>query len=271
MRPLDLGCGRCRFHGESRAPRPTASRSSSGLRSSRPLPRPPGPRSSSTARSSAGTGGRAGSSSRPAASRSPRWPPGCRRRRSPPSRLGCGGDGRSSGEPCRCRPRRCAHARARAHGGEVGAASRIGPARRGRSGPSPVPGDRGPALAICMATYEPRAELLERQLDSLGAQTDDDWVCVISDDASRPGRSGASSALTAGDPRFVVSRAPERAGAYANFARALAHGPARAPARGPLRPGRPLASRQARDPAAGRSATPNWCSATCGSTTPAGA
>ena len=38
-----------------------------------------------------------------------------------------------------------------------------------------------------MATYEPPAELLERQLESLRAQTHTDWICVISDDASEPG------------------------------------------------------------------------------------
>ena len=73
-----------------------------------------------------------------------------------------------------------------------------------------------------MATYEPPAELLERQLASLADQTVTDWVCVISDDASSDAAYGRLEELTAGDRRFVVSRAPERAGAYANFARALA-------------------------------------------------
>ena len=107
--------------------------------------------------------------------------------------------------------------------GEGGEASRIGlGAAVAEPAPPPVPGDRGPALAICMATYEPPAELLERQLASLADQTVTDWVCVISDDASGDAAYGRLEELTAGDPRFVVSRAPERAGAYANFARALA-------------------------------------------------
>ena len=73
-----------------------------------------------------------------------------------------------------------------------------------------------------MATYEPPPELLERQLESLRAQTRPDWICVISDDASGPEASAALERLTEGDPRFHVHRAAERAGAYGNFARALA-------------------------------------------------
>ena len=73
-----------------------------------------------------------------------------------------------------------------------------------------------------MATFEPPGALLERQLDSLAAQTVGDWVCVISDDASSEKAYERLERLTAGDSRFVVSRAPARAGAYANFARALA-------------------------------------------------
>jgi glycosyltransferase involved in cell wall biosynthesis len=73
-----------------------------------------------------------------------------------------------------------------------------------------------------MATYEPPAELLQRQLDSLRAQTYDDWVCVISDDGSGDEAFARIERLTGSDPRFAVSRSPERAGAYANFARVLA-------------------------------------------------
>jgi glycosyltransferase involved in cell wall biosynthesis len=80
----------------------------------------------------------------------------------------------------------------------------------------------GSTVAICMATYDPPADLLERQLTSLRDQTHADWVCVISDDASSDEAFARIERLTADDPRFRVSRAAERAGAYANFARALA-------------------------------------------------
>src|SRR5204862_1232260 len=79
----------------------------------------------------------------------------------------------------------------------------------------------GPLVAVCMATYDPPDDLLARQLDSIRAQTHADWVCVISDDASRPERFAALERAVAGDPRFAISRADRRAGFYGNFERAL--------------------------------------------------
>jgi glycosyltransferase involved in cell wall biosynthesis len=78
-----------------------------------------------------------------------------------------------------------------------------------------------PRVAICMATYNPPADLLERQLESIRCQTHRNWICLISDD-----RSGAESyarlrAAVADDPRFVLSRSERRLGFYANFERAL--------------------------------------------------
>jgi hypothetical protein len=78
-----------------------------------------------------------------------------------------------------------------------------------------------PEVVVCMATYEPPLELLERQLDSIRAQTHGDWLCVISDDCSSPETYAAVQALVAGDARFVASRAPRRLGFYRNFERAL--------------------------------------------------
>jgi glycosyltransferase involved in cell wall biosynthesis len=72
-----------------------------------------------------------------------------------------------------------------------------------------------------MATHEPDPRLFEAQLESLRAQTDGRWVCVISDDAS-----GTDvAAAVAGDERFVVSRSDERRGFYRNFERALGLAP----------------------------------------------
>ena len=73
-----------------------------------------------------------------------------------------------------------------------------------------------------MATYNPPADLLERQLDSIRAQTHTNWICVISDDCSSPERYAAIEAAIAGEPRFVLSRSPRRLGFYRNFERALA-------------------------------------------------
>ena len=83
-----------------------------------------------------------------------------------------------------------------------------------------------PLVAICMATYEPPPDLLRRQLDSIRAQTHANWVCVISDDCSRPERLAALEAEVADDPRFVLSRSPRRRGFYGNFERALGLAPA---------------------------------------------
>jgi glycosyltransferase involved in cell wall biosynthesis len=78
-----------------------------------------------------------------------------------------------------------------------------------------------PRVAIAMATHNPPPELLARQLDSIRAQTHDNWVCVISDDCSGPEALAAIERAIAGDARFVLSRSPQRLGFYRNFERAL--------------------------------------------------
>lgn len=85
-----------------------------------------------------------------------------------------------------------------------------------------------PRVAICMATYNPPGELLRRQIDSIRSQTHDDWICLISDDCSKPAHFAAVESAIAGDPRFVVSRSPRRLGFYHNFERALEMAPAEA-------------------------------------------
>jgi hypothetical protein len=82
-----------------------------------------------------------------------------------------------------------------------------------------------PTIAVCMATHEPNIALLEVQLQSLRDQSDEHWVCVISDDCSSPERFGQIQALVADDPRFTVSRSPRRLGFYRNFERALEMAP----------------------------------------------
>jgi glycosyltransferase involved in cell wall biosynthesis len=92
--------------------------------------------------------------------------------------------------------------------------------------PPPFPGAAGGRVAICMATYEPPADLLRVQLDSIREQTHESWVCLISDDRSSDAAFERLVELTAGDRRFVVSRSPERLGFYRNFERALSMAPA---------------------------------------------
>jgi glycosyltransferase involved in cell wall biosynthesis len=83
----------------------------------------------------------------------------------------------------------------------------------------------GDRIAICMATYEPPADLLRVQLDSLRDQTHGNWVCVISDDCSSDESFARLRELTDGDDRFAVSRSTERLGFYRNFERALSMAP----------------------------------------------
>jgi glycosyltransferase involved in cell wall biosynthesis len=84
----------------------------------------------------------------------------------------------------------------------------------------PVSGPEAP-VAICMATYNPPPELLRRQLDSIRAQSVRDFVCLISDDCSRPESFAVIQQAVAGDERFVLRRSPRRLGFYRNFERAL--------------------------------------------------
>jgi hypothetical protein len=83
----------------------------------------------------------------------------------------------------------------------------------------------GPRIVVCMATYEPPPELLARQLGSIRAQSHENWVCVISDDCSSPAGYARLLEAVGDDPRFVVSRSPQRLGFYRNFERALSLAP----------------------------------------------
>jgi glycosyltransferase involved in cell wall biosynthesis len=101
-----------------------------------------------------------------------------------------------------------------------------------RDPPSPpraVPERSGPGLiAVCMATFEPDPGLFGAQVESLRAQTDDRWICLISDDGSGPEHFERIEAIVGGDRRFAVSRSDRRLGFYRNFERALAMVPAEA-------------------------------------------
>jgi glycosyltransferase involved in cell wall biosynthesis len=92
--------------------------------------------------------------------------------------------------------------------------------------PSPkFPGDPAPRVAICMATYNPPADLIRRQLDSIREQTHGNWNCLISDDCSEPSSIQALAKEIEGDPRFVLAPNEGHLGFYGNFERALAMAP----------------------------------------------
>ncbi|MFB9906526.1 glycosyltransferase [Allokutzneria oryzae] len=88
----------------------------------------------------------------------------------------------------------------------------------------------GPKVAICMATYSPSREYLEQQLDSIRAQTHENWVCVLCDDASPESSRELVRELVAGDERFVFVEHDDNVGFYRNFERALKLVPADADA-----------------------------------------
>jgi hypothetical protein len=110
---------------------------------------------------------------------------------------------------------------------EVAPLGRIAIVAREPAPPLGRPAEPG-LIAVCMATYDPDPALLRAQVESLRAQTDRNWACVISDDCSSPERFAEITELVGGDERFVVSRSERRLGFYRNFERALGLAPAEA-------------------------------------------
>jgi glycosyltransferase involved in cell wall biosynthesis len=94
----------------------------------------------------------------------------------------------------------------------------VGPEPVRASWPGPL---SSPRVAICMATYNPPLDLLERQLNSIRAQSHGNWICIVSDDCSSPHSYAHIKAAIGDDPRFILSRAEGRLGFYRNFERAL--------------------------------------------------
>jgi glycosyltransferase involved in cell wall biosynthesis len=82
-----------------------------------------------------------------------------------------------------------------------------------------------PRVAICMATFNPPPELFRQQIESIRAQTYENWICLISDDDSRPESLAMIEQLVGDDPRFRIERHADRLGYYRNFERVLASVP----------------------------------------------
>lgn len=89
--------------------------------------------------------------------------------------------------------------------------------------PPPAPAAR---IAVCMATYNPDPAAFRRQVASLQAQTVTDWVCLVSDDGSRPEALAAIRAALGEDGRFVLVPHPRNRGFYRNFEQCLRRVPA---------------------------------------------
>ena len=86
----------------------------------------------------------------------------------------------------------------------------------------------GPVIAIAMTTHRPPMELFTRQIESIRTQTHENWVCVISDDASGEERLKEMREILGDDPRFRLHPSDEQRGVYRNFERALELVPAEA-------------------------------------------
>ena len=80
---------------------------------------------------------------------------------------------------------------------------------------------RGARIGIALASYGPDLDLFRGQIDSIRAQSREDWICLISDDCSPPETFQRMRDLVDGDERFVLVRSPRRRGFYRNFERAL--------------------------------------------------
>jgi len=91
--------------------------------------------------------------------------------------------------------------------------------------PAPPVNREGRLVAVCMATYNPAPALFRAQIDSLRAQTHENWVCLIQDDGSSPECWDEIIAATADDPRFRLARNPVNLGFYLNFERCLTRVP----------------------------------------------
>jgi glycosyltransferase involved in cell wall biosynthesis len=85
--------------------------------------------------------------------------------------------------------------------------------------------DRDPRVAICMATHNPQQELFRRQIESIREQSHENWICLVSDDDSRPDAFATIKQTVGDDPRFRVERNPTRLGVYRNFENVLSSVP----------------------------------------------
>jgi glycosyltransferase involved in cell wall biosynthesis len=78
-----------------------------------------------------------------------------------------------------------------------------------------------PAVVICLPTFNPDLVAFEQQVASLIAQTVTDWICIVSDDGSKPEAYEGVSAICRRDPRFQVFRNETNLGFYHNYERTL--------------------------------------------------
>jgi hypothetical protein len=84
----------------------------------------------------------------------------------------------------------------------------------------------GPRVAICMATYNPPADLFMAQVESIRNQTHSNWVCLISDDNSDNETYDRVRFKVKDDKRFLFFQNRNRLSFYKNFEHVLGLTPA---------------------------------------------
>jgi len=97
---------------------------------------------------------------------------------------------------------------------------RLHPLHRAPRAPQSTASTR-PLIAIAMTTYNPDPRHFAEQVESLLRQTYQEWVCIVSDDSSRPDLYAAIQKIAARDRRFQVYRNERNLGFYSNYERCL--------------------------------------------------
>ena len=77
------------------------------------------------------------------------------------------------------------------------------------------------AGTVCVAVHSPRADLLERQIRSIAAQSLTDWECLVGIDGYNPQTLRLLQVMVAGDSRFRLLEFSSNVGFYRNFERIL--------------------------------------------------
>jgi glycosyltransferase involved in cell wall biosynthesis len=81
--------------------------------------------------------------------------------------------------------------------------------------------DQTRMISICMATYNPPADLFNSQITSIINQDYRDWICLITDDSQDEETRARIQRTVECDPRFFYFRNSQRLGFYHNFEHGL--------------------------------------------------
>jgi len=76
-------------------------------------------------------------------------------------------------------------------------------------------------LVICMATYNPKKQQFQRQVESIINQDLPNWICIVNDDCSSPEAKAFIREVVSVDERFFFFENQVNLGFYNNFERCL--------------------------------------------------